>query len=308
MTENTLVTVVIPTYSRSESLKRAINSVLGQTYRNIEILVIDDNPPGSGWRAACEKTMGDYAGNEMVRYIQNEKNLGGAGARNVGIAQAKGTYIAFLDDDDAYLPEKVEKQLRRFWESGNEKLALVYCYARFIDRDGGSTYSDRRDFHGNCLYEAMEQNCIAATSQWMVKKSAVVELGGFPDVPCKQDSQLILKLLTAGYEVDVVPEELSLYYNYEIGSRISGAGEKNICGELLYQTECRKQYYRLEDWQILNIEYKFASIFYRLYKANGQKEKTRHAWGIMCRLHKKEALLYRLKEGWHFVKDLAKRR
>lgn len=296
------VSVVIPTYSRNESLSRAIDSVLQQTYQKIEVIVVDDNPPDSEWRKNSELIMKRYKNNKKIRYIQNPRNLGGSAARNVGVKEAIGEYVAFLDDDDEYLPERIEKQLSVFRESSNEKLALVYCHAKFINKDGGSTYSDKRNFHGNCLYEAMEQNCIAATSQWMVKKVALDSVGGFPIVPCKQDSQTILRLLKKGYEVEVVPEELSLYYLCDIGDRISGTSAKNIKGEELYRTECRKLYYLLEDWQILNVEYQFAQRFYALYKANHLVAQSAHEWEIMRKLNCKAAYIYRLKEIWHLLR------
>lgn len=297
--EDILISVVIPTYSRNDMLKRAINSVLNQTYKNFEIIVVDDNPAESEWRASTASMIAEYT-DSRVRYIQNEKNMGGGLTRNEGIKVAKGEYIAFLDDDDEYVPERLEKQLKVFLDSNNDKLALVYCYAKFINKDGSSTYSDRRDFHGNCLYEAMEQNCIAATSQWMVKKDLLEAVGCFPDVPCKQDSQTILRLLKNGYELEVIPEELSYYYTgYHV---ISGAKPRNFLGEELYRTECRKQYYKLQDWQIMKIEYRFARQFYGLYKESGNKQMLKYEFNIMKTLDWKAAYIFALKEIWHKIK------
>ena len=301
MEQDVLVSVVIPTYSRNESLSKAIDSVLNQTFKNIEVIIVDDNPADSEWRKVTEQIVAKYRDNNRIRYIQNPKNLGGGMARNVGISHAKGEYIAFLDDDDEYLTEKIQKQLSVFLNSKSSKLALVYCYAKFVNRDGSITYSDRRTYRGHCLYEAMEQNCISATSQWMVSKSAIESVGGFPDVPCKQDSQTILKLLKVGYEIDVVPEELSLYSRFVIGNKISGNGKKNILGEELYRTECRKLYYLLKDWQIINVEYQFAERFYALYRSNKMKEDYLHQWQIMKKLNRRRAFVYEIKRIWHKV-------
>lgn len=302
--EEILVSVVIPTYSRNDTLKRAIGSVLCQTYSNIEIIVVDDNPADSKWRKRTEEIMKEYT-DSRIRYIQNEKNLGGGLTRNEGIKASKGSFVAFLDDDDEYLPERLEKQIKVFTDSDNEKLALVYCYAKFINGKGTSTYSDKRDFRGNCIFEAMAENCIAATSQWMVKREALIKVGCFPDVPCKQDSQTILRLLKEGYEVDVLKEELSLYY--DVDHVISGAGKKNILGESLYRTECRKLYYLLEDWQIMKVEYKFAEQFYRYYKLNHMKEATSHEKKIMKMLDRKAYTLFMMKESYHWAKRVLKK-
>ena len=107
----------------------------------------------------------------------------------------------------------------------------------------------------------------------------------FTIVPCKQDSQLILKLLAAGYEVDCVKEELSLYYNFVVGDRISRGSLKNIEGEKLYIAECRKQYHKLEAWQILNVEYAFAKRFHELYSGNKMKKELREMKKIMYQIH-----------------------
>ena len=302
MNSSIMVSIIIPTYYRNESLKRAIDSVLNQTYKNIEVLVIDDNPPESGFRIQNIELMKSYQNETRVRYIQNERNIGGGPTRNHGIDEAQGEYIAFLDDDDVYMPERIQKQLKVFTDSQNDKLALVYCYAKFIYEDGNSYYSDRRNFHGNCLYEAMEQNCIAATSQWMVKRDIFKSVGCFPDVACKQDSQAILRLLKEGYEVEVIPEELSCYYNADIGQRISGLGRKNIQGEAEYRIECRKLYYLLEDWQILNIEYTFATKMYGYYQANKMKTEKKHEWKLMKRIKPREAYIFLLKRMWHKIK------
>lgn len=300
-----LVSVVIPTYARNDMLSRAIDSVLKQTYTNIEILVVDDNPPDSEYRTACEAIMEGYRSENSIRYIRNETNLGGGAARNVGIRQAQGEYVAFLDDDDEYYPERIEKQLAVFLKSDNDRLAMVYCFAEFRDLEGRGGYTDDRVFRGNCLFEAMEQNCIAATSQWMVRHDVLTAIGGFAEVPCKQDSQTILKMLIAGYEIDVLEEIQSIYYDYISSNRISGSGMKNIIGEKMYLEECRKQYYRLETSQILQVEYRFASILHNYYRINHMAEK-KEQWKIMCRLNRRAAYFSEIRRLARKLKNIGK--
>jgi len=100
-----LVSVVIPTCNRAGLLKRALDSVLGQTYKRLEIVVIDD--------ASSDNTREVVLGfkDDRIRYLRHENNRGGSAARNTGVDAAKGTYIAFLDDDDEWLPEMTQKQL-----------------------------------------------------------------------------------------------------------------------------------------------------------------------------------------------------
>lgn len=103
-----MVSVIIPTYKRSEFIERAIESVLKQTYQDFEIIVVDDNNPNTEYREELEEKMKQYANNPKIRYIQHEKNKNGAAARNTGINIAKGEYITFLDDDDIFLPNRLE--------------------------------------------------------------------------------------------------------------------------------------------------------------------------------------------------------
>lgn len=103
-----MVSVIIPTYKRSEFIERAIESVLKQTYQDFEIIIVDDNNPNTEYRKELEEKMKKYAYNSKIKYIQHEKNKNGAAARNTGINIAKGEYITFLDDDDIFLPNRLE--------------------------------------------------------------------------------------------------------------------------------------------------------------------------------------------------------
>lgn len=106
-----LVSCVIPSYKRCDTVTRAIDSVLAQTYQNIEVCIVDDNIPGDAYSQKLQEALQRYAGDPRVRYISQEKHINGAAARNAGIKAANGTFIAFLDDDDEWLPEKIEKQM-----------------------------------------------------------------------------------------------------------------------------------------------------------------------------------------------------
>ena len=94
------VSVIIPTFKRPGELGRAINSVLAQTYSNIEVVVVDDNNDGDEFRKETELFMKRFESNDRVKYIKHTKNQNGSAARNTGIANSDGEFIAFLDDDD----------------------------------------------------------------------------------------------------------------------------------------------------------------------------------------------------------------
>lgn len=108
---NPLVSIIIPTYSRPENLSRAIDSVLSQTYSPIEIIVVDDNGIGTDSQIETEHYLKPYIEKNQILYIKHEINKNGSAARNTGVKVAKGKIIGLMDDDDEFLPTKIEKQV-----------------------------------------------------------------------------------------------------------------------------------------------------------------------------------------------------
>jgi len=106
-----MVSCIIPTYKRSDSLIKAINSILAQTYKNLEVIVVDDNNLDDKYSLIVQKKLSAIK-DKRLRYVKQKKHKNGAAARNAGIKVARGEYIAFLDDDDEWLPEKLEKQIK----------------------------------------------------------------------------------------------------------------------------------------------------------------------------------------------------
>ena len=113
-----IVSVVVATYRRDSSLTRALNSLTEQTYTNLEIVLVDDNAQPEWNRTVNEiaAVLREKNPNILFQLIINEVNQGSAQTRNIGIRAAKGKYITFLDDDDIYLPQKIQKQLTAMQE------------------------------------------------------------------------------------------------------------------------------------------------------------------------------------------------
>ena len=115
MNTQILVSVVIPTYNREAFLPRAINSVMKQTYCNWELLVVDD-----GSKDGSKRLIEDYCKKDKkIKYILNQHKKGPSGARNHGINVAKGDYIAFLDSDDEWVNDHIEKIMNEFDKNNN---------------------------------------------------------------------------------------------------------------------------------------------------------------------------------------------
>ncbi len=248
-----LVSVIIPTYKRPDSLKNAIKSVVNQTYKNIEIIVVDDNSKFPDYRKKTKEIVKEYP---QIILIENKKNLGGALSRNEGIYIAKGKFIAFLDDDDTYREDKIEKQYDLYQKNKDKKIGLVFCNDKDINENE------------NIIYQQM-MGCIAPTSFWFLPKKVLEEVNYFEDSPCKQDSILFLKILLAGYHTIKVPERLVQFNVHSSETGISGTKLSNIEGILNYRKLCRENYDRLDSSnQVDNVECNFSKQLITLYLIN----------------------------------------
>ena len=106
-----LVSIIIPTYNGADKICAAVDSVLNQTYENIEVIVVDDNGEGTENQRLTAKAMEKYRDNPKVQYLVHKVNKNGSAARNTGIRASKGEFLGFLDDDDLFLPEKTQKEV-----------------------------------------------------------------------------------------------------------------------------------------------------------------------------------------------------
>jgi len=123
MSSMPLISAIIPTYKREDVLNKSIETVIKQTYKgDIEIIIVDDSP---AYNTHLENIKTPI--NRKIRYIYNGKPQGSPYARNIGIQQSKGEYVAFLDDDDRWLPEKTSKQLELMKKY--KRCPLVICYS-----------------------------------------------------------------------------------------------------------------------------------------------------------------------------------
>ncbi|WHX60508.1 glycosyltransferase family 2 protein [Peribacillus frigoritolerans] len=268
MVNKDLVTIVIPTYKRANKIVRALESCINQDYKNIEIIIVDDNgEKNSKYRAETKSLVDTYIKKYGVRYIEHKENKGGSEARNTGIKEAKGFFISFLDDDDEILPNKISKQVQLYNEHKDDNVGLIYCYCEAVNEKGEHKRFYNYDFEWNPLYQQM-LGCIAGTSLWFCPKHVLKEVGYFESTPSKQDTILLLKILAAGYNIFRVDIPLVKYYEYNNG-KISGTGINNIKGECNARIFSRKYYSKLKTKEIINVEYVFSKKLLTLYVLNG---------------------------------------
>jgi glycosyltransferase involved in cell wall biosynthesis len=262
--KKSMVSVIITTYGRSIFLENAIKSVLCQTYKDFEVIVVDDNAELPEIRCQIKSILQKYP---KVKLVLNEKNMGGGLSRNEGIKVAKGELISFLDDDDTYFPERLERCVDAYDKQlDKDYVGLIYHQSQSVDVNGRFLCVNSTVLEKKPLAQLLKESCIAATSQWIVPKRVFFQVGMFEDTPCKQDSTMMLKIIGGGFRVVCVNQVLSNYLVHN-QVKISGNPRRNIDGLLFYRNLARKYYAKLSKSEIEASERRFAKDLLVNYSA-----------------------------------------
>lgn len=207
------VSVIIPSYGHPDYLAKSINSVINQTFKDWELIVVDDNDPDTASRKQTEDLLTKMMGiDSRIRYICHDRNRNGAVARNTGFAAAEGEYISLLDSDDEYMPMRLEKCLAAM-ENESDKIAGVYTGCEF--RHYGKTYFKSTNVHsGNHLVKTLACSFGFFTgSNIFVRKRVIDELNGFdPSFLRHQDYEFLVRLFLK-YDLKGITEILVIKNN-----------------------------------------------------------------------------------------------
>lgn len=210
-----LVSCIIPTYKRSDTLLRAVRSILNQTYKNLEIIVVDDNEPNDKYSLEVQKKLNTIT-DDRLKYLQQERHINGAAARNVGIRAAQGEYIAFLDDDDEWIENKLEVQIREL-ESNTEFNAISCLYT--IYKNGEPIRKCALYSKENLHKKVIDRSVSIFTSTVLFRKQSLDESGYFDENLLRhQDLQLLLDFLYVN-KMLVLHEYLVLLHVDDSGNR-----------------------------------------------------------------------------------------
>lgn len=230
MNNNPLVSVVMATYNMAAYLPLAIQSVLTQTYQNIELLVVDD-----GSTDDTRVVLKPYLEHPRIRYLSQE-NKGQAAAKNHGVQKSSGQYIAFLDADDMWMPDKLDLQVPVF--SRSETLGVVYARHLYIDETGRELgIAQGKLFCGRVTGPLLIANFIPFGTS-VVKRECFVRLGGFKEnIRMGIDYDLWLRFSTQ-YEFDYVDRPLLRYWVWP------GQMSNNCVGRYLSGIEIMKNFLR----------------------------------------------------------------
>ncbi len=169
-----LISVIIPTYNRAQTLLKALATVAQQTFADYEIIIVDD-----GGTDDTEDRVKDRYG-ERIAYIKKQQNAGLSAARNTGIREARGIYIALLDDDDEWLPEKLALQIKLIQHDAT--IGLVYCGSLHVNKDGEIINQLKPHKRGQIFNDLLEENYIyGSASAVLIRKNVLEKVGYFDE-------------------------------------------------------------------------------------------------------------------------------
>lgn len=268
--EDIKVSVVVPTFQRKVTfLNRAVESLLNQSYKNIEVLIVDDNTNDSIWR----KNTKEYAlslSDKRIVYIENERNLGGALSRNVGIREASGQYITFLDDDDEYLPEKIKQQLEFMIVNGYD---MTFTDLKLVNKEkvvvDYREHSHIKSFKKEDLLKSHIMRKLTGTPTFMYKSEKLRKIGGFDNVPVGQEFHLMLKTIEANLNIGYLKRADVLAYRHSSGG--ISFGENKIKGEKAQYNLIKDKYFKyFTVREKMFIRFRYHAVFAVSYKRNKQ--------------------------------------
>lgn len=220
------VSVVLPTYNREKTIKRAVESVLRQTYQNFELLVVDDGSVDDTQNILSE------IHDKRMHYIRLPENRGVAAARNVGVCQARYDYVAFEDSDDVWHDDKLEREMKVFMN--RPEVGIVYSAYRCIWPDGGHSvvpddFLEKKTLCGDVFEELLQGNMIGMPTA-VIRRSCFEKCGLFNEtLTCLEDWELFLRIAKE-YKVGYVQQPLVTVYATPGGVSYNKGG--------FYYTQC----------------------------------------------------------------------
>ena len=202
------VSVIIPTYNRAEMLQRAVDSVVAQTFTDFELLIVDD--------CSADETPDVVAGlvnaDARIRSFRHDHNRGLSATRNTGIGHAEGEYIAFLDDDDEFLPSKIESQVKAL-DCADADVGMVYVWLSHIGTNGELVGASSRILEGYAFDEALMLRfpaCIGSTA--MFRRSVFDAVGRFDETLLFAEDVDFFCRVAKHFRISVVPHFLTRYH------------------------------------------------------------------------------------------------
>lgn len=267
-----MVSVVIATYRREQSLSNALASLVEQTYKDFEVVIVDDNADSS-WNKKVEAIIAVFEPLLKIKYIQNSSNQGSAKTRNIGIAESNGEFITFLDDDDLYLPEKIEVQVKQMIKERSD-----YSLMNLSLYNDDETLSEVRNRDYLLTDESRDlmlchlKYHMTGTDTMMFKRKYLSSFGGFEAIDVGDEFYLMTKAIEKNGRFSYC-ESCAVKAYVHTGDGGLSSGQQKIDGEnSLYVFKKRffpnlslknRRYIRMRHYAVLAFAFKRKGSFLR---------------------------------------------
>lgn len=260
MDKTVKLSVIVATYHRDLDVKRALESLASQSFSDFEVVLVDDNADDS-WCSKVEMIVDEMKDMLNIQYIKNPTNQGSAATRNIGIQAAKGEYITFLDDDDVYLPQKLELQLEDM--EGNQAdygLTDLYLYNEknvLIDKRIRS-YILSYDKEELMRYHLLHH--MTGTDTMMFRTEYLRKIGGFPGIDIGDEFYLMKEAILNGGKFCYSNHcQVKAYVHSGENNGLS-SGQKKIDGENALYSEKMKYYKYLSSKEIQYVKMRHYAV------------------------------------------------
>ena len=262
MNKKPKVSVVIVTYNRPKFISLAVQSVLNQIYQDFEILVVDN-----GIEKPAKEIVKSF-GDSRIKYLPQIKNTGCSSGKNVGIKNAQGEYIAFLDDDDIWLPKKLELQMNAFENTSDD---VGFCFTAIIQvRDKGETHSTVPDGIDNYFEFALRKFSGFLSSTLVIKKEVFNDIGLLDEsFPSHTDIDLIIRI-TKKYKGIAINKPLIKMHLLSGHEQMGSSFKRRIEGREMLLKKYKKDFEKRP--LILS---KHLMLLAKFYRNDGQYKKAR---------------------------------
>lgn len=228
MNKQPLVSIITTTHNRGALIKRAINSVLGQTYKNIEYIIVDGASTDN-----TSEVVKSYANDKRLKYVYLNIDKGPAQCLYKGFEISSGDYIAFLDDDDEYHLDKIEKEVN-LMNKLDDSYGMVYCWMTYYDtKTKNIVYFHNPQLRGFVGDDVVEKPVVSGTPTFLFRRHVFQELGGWNlNIGIESDWELAVRCCQK-WKVDYIPESLVNVYVNHSSTRMSDFG--------YYPDRCKKE-------------------------------------------------------------------
>jgi glycosyltransferase involved in cell wall biosynthesis len=302
---NQKVSIIIPTYNRVSKVIKCLDSIVQQTYQNIEMIVVDDGST-DGTDEVIQKYIDSADLTGRLKYFK-QINQGAPAARNFGLSKALGSLVVFFDSDDLMYPDRIVKQVDAIIMDNSDS-----CACGYVNSGNGIIFLPGLDKDGNCIGSMIHWTLRGSTQCWMYKKDILQKIGGYDSsYACYQDWDLTFRYMIYSNNVSIVKESLGVFVNDDSLDRIT-----NQVNSVKRLPHIQRYYLKVLSWLVKKGNYTSLAndvifsyvhqVTFSYYRA-GDKGKAFQSYSDLASTLKDGSFLLAIRYRWFFYSHLLKR-